>query len=154
MRGSQARLVLALAVVVCWGIRLSAQLPVSHETVQVTQASASSLATTTINPAGIGQISTCEFSVENGPVRVWVDGTSPTSTTGHWFAAGAHVLMTSYDVARRFQVIAVLAASTLQVTCVKGGPGQTPSTPLVVAYDPNPVGGPCNALLKAAGVCK
>lgn len=143
-----------LAVMSLLRVTLAAQQPVSHETVTVGSISATGLAATTVSPSGVGQVSSCAFTVEGGPIRVWVDGTDPTASTGHWFAIGALVVMTTYLAAKQFRVIAVNASATLQATCLKGGAPVTVGAPLVVSYDPGPVGAACNPLTRAAGICR
>lgn len=55
-------------------------------------------------------------SVENGPVRVWYSGNTPTTSAGHLLQAGQWCkLENSHEVAN-FQVIAVSATATVMVT--------------------------------------
>lgn len=141
-----------VAICVLTAAPARAQKPVSHETIAVTSAAASGLATTTLRPSGV-QVTSCLFTIEGGAIRVWVDTSTPTTSAGHWFSPGLAVLMTSYEVASQFKAIAVGTAATLQVSCIRG-PQAVDQAPLVVVSDSGVIGQPCNPLLKASGVCR
>jgi hypothetical protein len=102
-------------------IPAAAQQPISHETTAVTSSTAVGLLTTTSNPSGSGPASQCNISVENGAVRFWVDGGTPTGSSGHLVAAGgAPILLTSIQAITGFLAIAVNQAAVLQTTCARG----------------------------------
>lgn len=148
------RLLAIVALATVCAARVAAQQPVSHQTLTVTNAVAVGLATATINP-DTGQITTCQFTVEGGPVRVLADRTAPSAASGFWFSPGANVLMTAYVVAKQFLAIAVGPQAALQIMCMRGVDISTTNPPFIVSYDTGAVGTVlCNPLLRAAGACR
>jgi hypothetical protein len=91
--------------------------PVSHDTLSVSS-TALGLSAADLSPAGVGKIQGCLVGpIEGNNVRIWLDGTVPTSSTGHLFQVGQSFTLESYGAAVGFLVIAATGTATIPVTC-------------------------------------
>lgn len=81
-----------------------------HETLTVSSASAGGFLTI---PAGARQ---AYISCETAQIRFWVDGTLPTSTTGHVINIGDSFRLDSAGQIANFKAIGISASATLQIT--------------------------------------
>lgn len=136
---------LLIVAFVALALPAAAQQIVSHETTAVSSASAVGLLPATLSPAGVGNVSQCAISVENGAIRFWLDGTAPTSTSGHLTAAGgAPIVLPTNALAVGFQAIAVNQAAVLQTSCARG----TTVLPLFTFFGSPGLLPPCNGVQK------
>lgn len=151
------RSLLALSIVAACAATAAAQTqPVSHETVAVSTITAVGFATTTLNPAGVGQVSSCLVTIETGAVRMWLDrSTTPTSTSGLGYSPGTQLFIVGNLALSQLRAIAIGQSATMQAQCMRGPDISSTNPPITVVYDPAMlIGQQCNSLLRAAGSCR
>jgi hypothetical protein len=138
-----ALVILALTALLASARPAHAQQAVSHETTTV-NGTAVGLQASTTSPTGVGPVSQCTISVENGAVRFWTDGAAPTGTTGHLVAAGGMpIVLTSYVASASFQAINVNQSAVLQTTCARVS---NPAIPLLSFFGAPGRLPPCNGV--------
>lgn len=114
---SRFRGCLILAVLSGWALAGLAQAPGTYEQITV-GASVASIATTTLNPTGRGQMATCTIQAEQS-MRWRADGTNPTKHVGTLMTVTTAPLVLRNAEARIFRMISTSTANAVvNVTCL------------------------------------
>jgi hypothetical protein len=151
-------LIALVALSALWATPAIAQQPVSHQTISVTNVASGgpTIASATLVDSSGTPVSACVVAVEGSQLRYWVDGTTPTSSTGFLVSPGSQIPLPFHAWAANFQAIALtVMGATLQVSCATGTVGPASAASWVVSTPPSLLLFPpaCNALLHAAGKC-
>lgn len=108
----------------------------------------------TISDAVKSGATSCRGSLETANIRVTYNGTTPTVTVGQPVNVGDSVVLGNKSDIINFKATASTAISgTLNLTC-SSDTRPVESSVIRAFYDPGPIGGGCNALLRAAQVCR
>ena len=87
--------------------------PFDHEELAVTNAGAVPLA----GPQGaLQRFDFAWIEIEGGPVRMWYDGTAPTTTVGHFWIPGQSDILTFLEVAQLLVIATTAVAATVRAT--------------------------------------
>lgn len=87
------------------------RVPFAKESITVTNAAAVGFTRDTLDSALEVMV-----TVENNPIRVWYDGSTPTTSVGHLLASGDSIILTGGIAALNFLAIATGANAILRVT--------------------------------------